>query len=571
MVIVHAVVIVTVLSLAKSQICTNTSWAISFDHRGQSTCRELDKYINGFLRGHLRGRNDPITNLEQVQCCSASEPWPKVERQVVYADWTYQLDDNFRWAFCPVGYFLHGLYRSSASSPGYLNTIESARCAKPASHPITYGSCQNVDTSSCMSRQGTCSCPRGFFVTGIYRADDDDLYNLKKMKCCEPVDKPDEINSLSKIQTRIMDTTLWNLANLAYYLGYEWSYGCRALNVGEDFYKDGFTWVAETKIFHHGSCDGYNHYNRLKLVFDHWGLSVKEIKYGPKVTESLQPESFDSGIIRNTASSSITESIERTRTVQDTITHIATTSFTTSQETSFQISFNVNAVFGSASSSTTYTTKYENSFSTTNEKSISNTNSFSKQSSITLGPMQAAKYNVVLNKIRTTVPYTAVVITKFSTEFKGFLRWSDGDGNFHSMFTYSHDRPAFNYRFGTETTPFYSALKRQSDSRSEPWLWNLMLQKYPDARRIINRLTDETQYEFTLNGRLEFVEGTDASVVWEKVNITKRDVLVNDDTTKSTHPYVAKSGPLDKPAEVQYPEVQIDNKEPVVVSVISVN
>ncbi|KAK0052495.1 aerolysin, partial [Biomphalaria pfeifferi] len=91
-----------------------------------------------------------------------------------------------------------------------------------------------------------------------------------------------------------------------------------------------------------------------------------------------------------------------------------------------------------------------------------------------------------------------------------------------------------------------------------------MFQKYPDARRIINRLTDETQYEFTLNGRLEFVEGTDASVVWEKVNITKRDVLVNEDTTKSTHPYVAKSGLLDKPAKVQYPEVQISIKEPVV-------
>ncbi|KAI8792019.1 aerolysin [Biomphalaria glabrata] len=89
----------------------------------------------------------------------------------------------------------------------------------------------------------------------------------------------------------------------------------------------------------------------------------------------------------------------------------------------------------------------------------------------------------------------------------------------------------------------------------------MLLQKFPDARQIINRLTDETQYQFTLSGKLEKVEGTSVNVKWEKMKLDRRDVSENDASGRNITTYIAASGPVDKPAVVEYPEVNLNNQE----------
>uniref|UniRef100_A0A2C9LXY7 Aerolysin-like C-terminal domain-containing protein n=1 Tax=Biomphalaria glabrata TaxID=6526 RepID=A0A2C9LXY7_BIOGL len=297
---------------------------------------------------------------------------------------------------------------------------------------------------------------------------------------------------------------------------------------------------------------------RLNLVFGDWGFAVKEIIYGKSVIEDLQAEIVDSGVLYNQVSSPVKESIDRTKTIQETITHSTTSTFTNSHELGIELNFEIASVSGKAS----YTTKFEFSKASTNEKSISQTAGFTKQSSITLKPMEGAKYEIIMSKSRTTVPYTAIITTKFSVKMKGFLRWEDGNGNFHQNYRTNSGRPTYNYCFGDSYVPMYKALKKQSDNNEGPWMWGMLFQKFPNARQVINRLTDETQYQFSLTGKLEKVEGTSVNVKWEKMKLNRRDVSSKDAIGKNITTYIAASGPADKPAVVEYPKVNLNNKEP---------
>ncbi|XP_055889503.1 uncharacterized protein LOC129926914 [Biomphalaria glabrata] len=559
--ILQIVVAISLMQYVSSQ-CSYSSWMSSFDSKGQSKCNEINAYINGLDRNVVvNWGDDPLIYLEGAECCQPPSPWNTVEQQVVYEDWTSALDNDYSWAYCPVGYFLQGLYRSDTGWPrwsGYLFNLEHARCAKPANHPLNYGKCEYVDISVCMSQKRKCFCPDDYFITGLYRADGDDLYFLKKLYCCTLVEKELVMDEKSKIQTHIMDTTLWNMATLAHYMGYGWCYGCHGMAVGEDFNRNGDTWEADTHSFWGSGCNGDKNGERLNLVFGDWGFAVKEIIYGKSVVDELQAESVDIGELYNNATSTSTESIDRTKTVQDSVTHSTTSTFSNSHELGIELNFQIASVSGKAS----YTTKFEYSTSGTNTKTLDKTQGFSKQSSITLGPKEGARYEIIMSKSRTTVPYTAIITTKFSTEMRGFLRWEDGNGNFHQKYRTNRDRPTYNFRFGNANNPFYKDLKKQSDNNDGVWMWGMLFQKFPDARRVINRLTDETQYEFTLKGRLEKVEGTYISVKWDKLKQNRRDVSKDKLPSRNITTYIAKASHADKPVVVEYPQVKLNKQEP---------
>ena len=51
-----------------------------------------------------------------------------------------------------------------------------------------------------------------------------------------------------------------------------------------------------------------------------------------------------------------------------------------------------------------------------------------------------------------------------------------------------------------------------------PWQWHNMKQKYSYARSVINLLTNEKYYEFTLTGQFEDVHGVRADLQWKNLN-----------------------------------------------------
>ena len=91
---------------------------------------------------------------------------------------------NNQWSFCPSGYFLNGLYRTSGHK---LHNIEEGRCCRPSNHPDRYGSCYNEDVAVSFNTEGWSSCSKaGYYITGVYRGSGkDELDNIDKFRCCQ--------------------------------------------------------------------------------------------------------------------------------------------------------------------------------------------------------------------------------------------------------------------------------------------------------------------------------------------------------------------------------------------------
>ncbi|XP_028394008.1 uncharacterized protein LOC114518245 [Dendronephthya gigantea] len=504
-----------VLPTAKAQSCSMVNWWSSFDKKGYSTCSFQSTYMNGLYRNDYG--SDKIYRLEEVKCCGRTPPYYNQPTQCMAADWVHSLDNNHRWSTCPTGHFLQGLYRSDGNN---LHNIEYGKCCKPANHPYWWGDCYDHDIKISFDSKGVSKCNAEYYMTGLYRGGCDGLSCIEKIKCCKMYPNPPTLTSLSDVKTRVMDVTMKHFALLAHYLGYGWCSGCRAEWVGEDFRRSGDSWHASKA----GSCEGYKSDQRLKLNYGDFKFSIKDIKYGDPVIQSLQPTVYDSGRVVNDDVSSLVHKIEREIRSVRTVSHTTTSSWKYSHELGIEISYSPPGATGGVGGKVNYKFNYEKSSTTSDSTSNQQYNSIKILSQKTLNPNSAATYKIMLTKTRSTVPYTATVIAHFSGEMDGFLRWGGGYGgdstNYHYQHRGSGDRPTFKYRFGSASKPFYTALKEESDRSMRPWQWTDMKNRYTSAQSIINTLVDEKLYEFTLTGKFEDVIGQHAEVQWKSESLS---------------------------------------------------
>ncbi|XP_059165144.1 uncharacterized protein LOC131947824 [Physella acuta] len=538
--------------------CQYTGWTLSFDKEGESRCSGYNHVIRGFYRSNPSGGHDEITLLEKAMCCSPSGFWSLFDTQIFYADWYPVLDGQYTWATCPNGFFLNGMFRS-AGNPAGLHDIEYARCSKPSNHPYYTGECYDQDIKICFDHQNLCQCKDEYYVTGIYKSDCDQLHCLEKLKCCRMADGRDVLDGEAKVKTLVMDLSMADIANLANMLGYGWCDSCRAtcwigVRYSEDCRRQGDKWVADTA----GPCDGYKSDQRLAMDYKDWSFGMMDIKYGEPIIEELIPQSIDTGTFINNDASEATKTITRAETIVRTVTHTTTSSWKDSSELDMTFGYNPPPI-GGMTSSVAYKFNYETSSTTLDETKNQQSQTFTVSTSKTLKPYSAVKWDLILSKTRSTATYTATIITKFSTELQGFLRWGGGasepDTNYHYKYRGSEDRPTFNYRFGNSSMPFYTALKRECNTNSLPWLWNDMATAYPGARDLIGYLSDEKRYVFILTGKFEDVVGTQVQVRWDEIPLpptgTEQEVA-------KTGTFVARAGPKDKPAtSVPAPKVDI--------------
>ena len=93
---------------------------------------------------------------------------------------------NNRWAVCPDGYFMQGLYRNDGK---WLHHIEEGRCCKPNNLPNSYLHCYNADDiGSSFDKKGLSKCGDGYYMAGFYKGNCDKLYCIEKFKCCSMYD-----------------------------------------------------------------------------------------------------------------------------------------------------------------------------------------------------------------------------------------------------------------------------------------------------------------------------------------------------------------------------------------------
>ncbi|XP_059166184.1 aerolysin-like [Physella acuta] len=542
--------------------CSRSNWWSSLDKQGLSRCSDGNDFISGFYRNDRTGwKSDPLGLLEEAECCSRNWPWTNSKTQTMYADWWGTFDRDYTWANCPAGYFLNGLY-ISGNGNGKLFNIEEGRCSKPADHPPYHGHCYDHDISSCFDNKGLCRCNNDYYVAGIYRGGCDKLYCLEKLRCCKTAEEPEALDELYKVKTRIMDTTMSDMASLANYMGYGWCAGCRAAHIGEDFRRHGDTWNADKS----GRCKGYMNDRRLSIAYGDWSFGIKDIKYGEPVIQDLTPETIDSGTLYNDEPTDATKGVTRSETSVRSVTHTTTSSWKNSHELDVKVTYTPSSATGGVGGSIGYKFNYEKSTTSSDETNNVQSNTFTVNTSKILKPNSAAKWKLVLSKTRTSVTYTATIIAKFSTEFKGFLRWGEGPHgkytNYHYQYRGSGARPTFNYRFGDSSIPFYTALKRQSETNSQPWLWNDMKNGHPNAQHLINDLCNENRYVFKLTGRFDDVIGKHVEFRWESAPLRKRSADRGEkvpDVIHQNSTHVAKALPNDVPlVKLEPPTVNIE-------------
>ncbi|XP_059147462.1 uncharacterized protein LOC131935109 [Physella acuta] len=350
--------------------CSRSDWMEKFKKEGTSTCNDLNDFISGFYRAALVVINeDSIELIEGVECCSRTSPWEKSKTQTMIANWWYSFNKDDSWSICPPGYFLNGFYRTKDADRGYLNNIEEGRCSKPVDHPAYYGHCYDHEVGICFSDKGLCKCNDGYYVTDLFKANCKKLYCIKTLRCCKLASAPEVLDDLHKVKTRIMDTTMEDIAILANYLGYGWCGGCRSQYVGEDFIKNGDTWLSSTKQ----PCDGYMHNQRLNLAYGDWSFGIKDIKYGTPLIEDLTPETIDSGVLTNSEPTNSSQSVTRTEIIARAVTHTTTSAWKNSQELNFGISYTPP---GGPTVSVGYKFGFETSSSQTDENRREQTKSF---------------------------------------------------------------------------------------------------------------------------------------------------------------------------------------------------
>ena len=92
---------------------------------------------------------------------------------------------NNDWSTCPSGYYLSGFYRSDGNK---LYNITHAWCCKPDGAPDSYKTCYDEDVSFTFdwNQMEMVSCDRsGYYITGLYKSDCNNLHCIEKFKCCD--------------------------------------------------------------------------------------------------------------------------------------------------------------------------------------------------------------------------------------------------------------------------------------------------------------------------------------------------------------------------------------------------
>ena len=89
------------------------------------------------------------------------------------------------WALCPTGYYLNGL-RLGARYPAYLLHIDEGQCCHPQGHPNSYDHCYDEDVTYSFDNKGWSECQQaGYYMTGFYKSNCNDLYCIEKFRCCK--------------------------------------------------------------------------------------------------------------------------------------------------------------------------------------------------------------------------------------------------------------------------------------------------------------------------------------------------------------------------------------------------
>merc|ERR1712238_642457 len=144
--------------------------------------------VSGFMTGMYRndrksGSSDGIYLLEKAS--SSDAPFNlRGASSCVVANWWSSFDKK-GWSLCNSGYYMRGMYRNSKTHGQGLHLIEQANCCKPNAQKGGWGTCYDLNVWTSFDAKGWSKCATGYYMTGLFRNDCDNLYCIENFKCCK--------------------------------------------------------------------------------------------------------------------------------------------------------------------------------------------------------------------------------------------------------------------------------------------------------------------------------------------------------------------------------------------------
>ena len=119
-------------------------------------------------------------------CVSYYFLWGFLSKRHARFSQTYDVFFRFYvWALCPASYYLNGL-RIQRGYPAFLSHIKQGQCCRPRNHSISYEDCYDEDVTRSFDTKGWSECKRaGYYMTGFYKSNCNDLNCIDKFRCCK--------------------------------------------------------------------------------------------------------------------------------------------------------------------------------------------------------------------------------------------------------------------------------------------------------------------------------------------------------------------------------------------------
>ena len=157
-----------------------------------------------------------------------------------------------------------------------------------------------------------------------------------------------------------------------------------------------------------------------------FGFGIKEIKYGTPVIQSLQPEAFFSGVLQNNDPNPAKILLRREVETVRSVTHTTTSSWQASHELGIEVKYTPPGPTGGVGGGISYKFGYQYGTTTTDSGKKQQKRKFTIETSKELPGYAQTNWKIMVAKTRTTVPYTATIIPKFSVELDGFMSYGGG-------------------------------------------------------------------------------------------------------------------------------------------------
>ena len=379
------------------------------------------------------------------------------------------------------------------------------------------------------------------------------------------------------LKQRVMDTTMDYLGQLAGNLGYAWSGGCWAQYTGEDFQRSGETWESSNRDPCLG--EGPKKDVRLKIHYGNFSFGMKDVIFGKSEMQSFSLEeekllqSYTKKAI-NDRDSPYSPKVELEFRSARTLKNVRTTTWDSKFRIEVGLEYEPPSTTGGVGFSAKTNFKYEWGGDEEESTADEDWHIINIKEAKELPKRSFSEWRAIRKPQKVTIPYTAKILPRFSVILEGCMRWGGGyDGqftNFHSKHSGSGDRVVVKHNFGDVQKPFYEALKEQSDENMHPWQWHAMKQRYPTTRNLIDILTNEDLYTFTMTGQFEETTEYEAKSTWsasrpieqlqEDVGLNATLALVADENKPPEFPRIKPPPPkvetIDNSKEIKPPPPQ---------------